>query len=41
MILAAIPAVSLVPGYNTASGWYGLFNVWFSPNPGQVTLDTP
>jgi|GEM_PF-6069236 len=36
-----IPAVSLVPGYNTASGWYGLFNVWFSPNPGQVTLDTP
>ena len=27
--------------YETASGWYGLFNVWFSPNPTQVTLDTP
>jgi hypothetical protein len=36
-----IPSVTLYPGYNTASGWYGLFNVWFSPNPTQVTLDTP
>lgn len=36
-----IPAVTLIPGYNHASGWFGLFNVVFSPNPTRVTLDTP
>ena len=36
-----IPQVTLYPGTNTASGWYGLFNVRFNPNPTQVTLDTP
>jgi hypothetical protein len=36
-----IPSVTLSPGYNHASGWYGLFNVLFSPNPTQVTLVTP
>jgi hypothetical protein len=36
-----IPSVTLYSGSISASGWSGLFNVWFSPNPTQVTLDTP
>jgi len=36
-----IPSVTLYKGSISASGWSGLYNVWFSPNPTQVTLDTP
>lgn len=36
-----IPSVTLNSGSISASGWSGLFNVWFNPNPTQVTLDTP
>ena len=36
-----IPSVTLNSGSISSSGWSGLFNVWFNPNPAQVTLDTP
>jgi len=36
-----IPSVTLYSGTISASGWSGLFNVWFNPNPTRVTLDTP
>jgi hypothetical protein len=38
---ANIPAVTLTKGSISSSGWSGLFNVWFSPNPTLVTIDTP